>query len=98
MKKIVRETYAAGKTVGAICAAPMILGKMGLLEGKRATCFPGFEEYLKGAQVVKEYFVHDGNIVTGRGAGASLQFGFELLKTIDASLAEEIMRKMQYVL
>lgn len=98
VKRIVKKTFDEGKTVAAICAAPMVLGKMGLLEGRRATCFPGFEEYLKGAEVVKEFFVHDGNVITGRGAGAAFQFGFELLASIDREKAEEVKRTMQYVL
>lgn len=98
VKRIVKKTFDEGKTVAAICAAPMILGKMGILEGRRATCFPGFEEYLKGAEAVKEFVVHDGNVITGRGAGAAFRFGFELLASIDREKAEEVKRTMQYVL
>lgn len=62
--------------VCAICAAPSILGHMGILQGKKATCFPGFENELAGAQVCQsELAVTDGKIVTGKGAGAAIEFG-----------------------
>lgn len=60
----------------AICAAPSILGHMGLLKGKKATCFPGFEQELDGAEVQQDKLaVTDGKIVTGKGAGAAIEFG-----------------------
>lgn len=58
----------------AICAAPSILGHMGYLQGKRAVCFPGFEEQLLGAQVLPESVCEDGNIITGKGAGVAIAF------------------------
>ena len=68
-----------GVRIAAICAAPYILGRLGLLEGKKAVCYPGFEDELRGATVVKDAaVVTDGLITTGRGAGAALDFGFEL--------------------
>ena len=63
------------KLIAAICAAPMILGDLGLLSGKRATCFPGFEENLLGAEICDEFVVCDRNFITGKGAGAALMFG-----------------------
>ena len=65
----------------AICAAPMILGKRGLLKGKNATCFPGFEEYLDGATVGGRV-VRDGNIITAIGMGAAMEFGLEIVAAI----------------
>ncbi len=62
----------------AICAAPMILGKRGILRGKNATCFPGFEEYLDGATVGGRV-VKDGNVITAIGMGAALEFGIEIV-------------------
>lgn len=63
----------------AICAAPSILGHMGILKGKKAICFPGFEQELDGAEVVKsELAVTDGKIVTGKGAGAAIEFGLQI--------------------
>ena len=65
--------------IGAICAAPSILGHKGLLNGKKATCFPGFEKDLLGAIVTNASVVSDDNIITAKGAGVALDFGFELL-------------------
>lgn len=96
VKEIIMNAYKAGKTVAAICAAPMVLGKMGILKGRRATCFPGFEEYLEGAAVVREHSVKDGNVVTSSGAGAAFHFGFMLLGTIDEEKAKEVRKSMQY--
>lgn len=79
--KIVRDSADAGKYLAAICAAPMILGKRGLLNGKRATCYPGFEEYLEGATVGGRVQV-DGNIITACGMGAALEFALALVKLL----------------
>lgn len=65
--------------VCAICAAPMILGKLGILEGKKATCFPGFESDLEGASVTGKHVTVDGKIVTGKGAGCALEFGLAIV-------------------
>ncbi len=66
--------------VAAICAAPSILGHAGYLKGRKATCFPGFEDDLHGADMSDESFVWDGNILTAKGAGVALDFAFELVK------------------
>ena len=67
--------YANGKYVCAICAPPSILGKKGLLEGKEAICFPGFEEYLYGASVSDKSVCVDGKIITAKACGVALKFG-----------------------
>ncbi|MEE1155447.1 MAG: DJ-1 family glyoxalase III [Acutalibacteraceae bacterium] len=66
--------------LGAICAAPSVLGKMGVLKNKKATCFPGFEEFLTDAVVTKDFAVTDGKIVTGKGMGATIPFALQLLE------------------
>ncbi len=71
-----------GKIVGAICAAPFVLGKRGYLCGKRATCFPGFEAELLGATVTKARTERDGNIITAIGMGAAMEFGLMLVAAI----------------
>lgn len=71
-----------GRIIGAICAAPFILGKKGLLKDKNATCFPGFEEYLEGAKVSGVGVVTDGTITTARGAGVAWEFGAEIAASI----------------
>lgn len=80
---------ANNKLIGAICAAPSILGHKGLLEGKKAVCFPGFEEQLQGADVLQIGVVADGNIITGCAAGVALEFGFELVKYISGEAVAE---------
>lgn len=83
--------------IAAICASPSILGKKGLLNGKKATCFPGFEQYLSGAKVVGDKAVVDGNIITAKGAGAASDFGFLIVKTLKGSkTASELKGVMQY--
>lgn len=83
-KEIVRH-HNEGKLVAAICAAPLVLGGLGLLKGKRATCYPGFEQYLTGATVVKDATVTDGNIITGRGPGLVFDFGLAILSYLHSS-------------
>ena len=76
----------------AICAAPMVLGKRGYLDGKRAICFPGFEEHLLGATVAKERVVTDGNVITAAGMGVALDFGFAL---VSALKGEEVASRLR---
>lgn len=68
--------------IAAICAAPMVLGKLGLLKGRKATCYPGFEQYLEGAECINELVVKDGNIITGLGPGAAMPFALALVKEL----------------
>ena len=69
--------------IAAICAAPMILGKRGLLNGKNAVCYPGFEEYLKGANIpFDKNVVLDGKIITARGMGVATDFGLALTEIL----------------
>jgi len=70
-----KEAYMA-----AICAAPLVLGRRGYLQGKKAVCYPGFEEELAGAEVMEDAVVCDGNIVTGCGMGAAAVFGAALIR------------------
>ena len=83
--------------LSAICAAPLILGHKNILNGKKATCFTGFETELYGADVLDEPVVSDGNIITAFGAGAAFDFGFELLKYLkDIESSENIKKQMRY--
>ena len=87
----------AGKKIGAICAAPLVLGSLGLLEGKRATCYPGFEKYMTGAQYTRELFTVDGNIITGEGPAAALPYAYEILSMfVGKEKTEEIKEGMMY--
>ena len=82
VQKAVDNAENIGALICAICAAPSILGHKGLLNGKEATCFPGFEEALEGAELSESYVVRDGNIITARGAGVCIEFGLEIVKAI----------------
>lgn len=74
----VNKAYQNDLFVCAICAAPMILGRLGIVSGRKATCFPGFEDELKGAEVTGEKVVVDGKVITAKGAGCALDFGFAI--------------------
>ena len=83
---LVREKcldFAKDRMVGAICAAPTVLGSIGLLKGRRATCYPGCEPELEGAQTVPETVVVDGNIITGRSPGAAYAFALEIIRQLE---------------
>lgn len=68
--------------IGAICAAPSVLGHMGLLQNKKAVCYPSFENELKGAVPCDAFVCRDGNIITAKGMGVSVDFALELLSAI----------------
>ncbi len=85
------------KIIGAICAAPFILGIKGLLNGKKATCFPGFENELIGANVVEDGVVTDGNFVTAKGAGVAWEFGAAIAElTSGKEKSDSILRGIQW--
>ena len=92
-----KQFHEAGKAVAAICAAPMVLGENGILEGKKAVCYPGFEANLKGATVLKEEAVTDGNVITSRGLGTAIEFAGEIITYfLDAKKAQEIKESVIY--
>ncbi len=96
VQKAIDWAIENGKLVCAICAAPSILGHKKLLNGKKATCFPGFEEELFGADVVKEYVVKDGNIITAKGMGSAIEFGLQIAEILAGSLeAKKIRASLQ---
>lgn len=74
LNELILGHAAQGGLVAAICAAPMVLGKLGLLAGKKATCYPGFEEHLQGATHTTGMVAEDGNTITGRGPAAAIDF------------------------
>lgn len=79
----------------AICAAPSILGELGILRGKSAVCYPGYETSLLGADVKFDSVVHDGKVVTARGPGTSIQFALRLVEVLKGSeLSEKIRSDM----
>ena len=91
--------YAAENDIyiGSICAAPSVIGELGLLKDKKATCFPGFEKYLAGAVVTGDKVVTDGKFITAKGAGAAAEFAFALAElACGKEKAAEIKNAMQY--
>ena len=94
---LLKEKLAAGKRIAAICAAPMVFGHLGLLEGKQAVIYPGMEAELVGATPVDVPAVTDGAITMGRGPGASFDFALELIRVLDGEeKAEEIRAQVVY--
>lgn len=90
--KAVNYCFERGLAVGAICAAPSVLGHMGILKDKNATAFPGFEKDLFDAKVSEEYVVVDGNIVTAKGMGVSTEFALELLSVLKGKEVSDKVR------
>lgn len=96
VETLVRRTLEHGGRAAAICAAPSVLAQYGLLAGRRATCYPGFEGRCTGAQMVDADVVTDGQITTGRALGAAIPFALELVRLLTdeqtaARTAEEIV-------
>ncbi|MCL1983394.1 MAG: DJ-1/PfpI family protein [Clostridiales bacterium] len=79
LASVVKGFAENGKYLAAICAAPMVLGKLGILDGREATIYPGMEEHLAGARASADSVVVDGNIITSRGAGTALEFALALV-------------------
>lgn len=97
VRKLLRSYHAAKKYLAAICAAPAVLGENGLLVGRHATCYPGFEERLVGAEVMPDAVVMDGTIITSRGMGTAIPFGAALVSVLAGeAVAEELLRSIQY--
>lgn len=95
--ELIKEYADTEKFVSAICAAPSILGKMGLLNGRKATCYPSFEKYLDGAEYSTEKVVVDGNFITSRGAGTASDLGFKIVSLLKSTeLADKLKSGMIY--
>lgn len=93
VQKTIADFAKSGKLVAAICAAPSVLGEAGLLEGKKAVCYPSFEEKLLGAKVGYEPVAVDGNIITSRGLGTAIAFSLEIVKyLLDEETADKIAK------
>lgn len=89
--KLIRASYDAGKYVGAICAAPHVLGVAGIMEGAVATCFPGIE--IPGARRVEERVVHHGKIITSQGPGTAIDFALDLVAVLTSQENAREVRK-----
>jgi 4-methyl-5(b-hydroxyethyl)-thiazole monophosphate biosynthesis len=98
-KQLVRQ-YEQNRLVAAICAAPLVLGGLGLLKGKKATCYPGIEPQLTGAILTGVPAVADGNIITGKGPGLVFDFGLAILAALHGtetanSVADDLLYRYQ---
>ena len=82
----------SGKLICAICAAPSVLGHKGILKGKEAVCFPGFEDTLEGAEVSESFVCYDGNIITAKGAGVATQFGLKIVEALSGKESAKAIR------
>lgn len=97
VKDLVKNQLENGKRVAAICAAPWILGELGLTEGKKTTCYPGFEEKLTGAITTPEKVVTDGLITTSKAAGTAMDFAFEIIKVLkNAETADKVKNSIYF--
>lgn len=91
VKEALLQQYREGRIVAAICAAPMVLGGLGLLKGRNATCYPGFEPKLIGANVTSEIVEVSENVITGKGPGLVIDFGLALVAALKGdAVAEEV--------
>ena len=85
--------------IPAICAAPSVLGELGLLKGRTATCYPGYEDRLHGVSYTLQGVITDGNITTGRGLGYALDLGLELVRLLQGTQqSAKIKKSIQYAL
>ena len=91
LRKAILKHNEEGKKLGAICAAPMVFGSLNLLNNRKATCYPGFEKRLTGAEYTGELCTIDGNITTGKGPAAAFIYGFTLLEQLTSiAIAKEV--------
>ena len=97
LKAKIRDFADKGKKLSAICAAPTIYGRMGLLQGKKACCYPGREKDLLGADAQTVSVVKDGNFITSRGMGTAIDFGLAIIEEyLGAEAAADMAEKIVY--
>lgn len=90
-----RAFHEKDMKLAAICAAPLVLGNLNILQGKEAVCYPGFEPELKGAKISYVPAIKSGNVLTGRGVGAALNFSLELVEELKGKeLADNLAEAM----
>lgn len=98
VKEQIIHTVEAGKWVAAICVAPTILGRLGILKGKKATCYPGYEEALQGAYISDhDNTIVDDMIITSRGPGLALDFALTIVKVLKGEQVANIIRQKMII-
>lgn len=93
VRAAIMKQAEAGKKYGAICAAPLVLGGLGLLKGKKATCYPGFEDQMTGAEYTADVYTIDGNVITGCGPSATLPYAYAILEMLGEKEKADALRE-----
>ncbi len=93
----IKKFHEEKKGIAAICAAPSILGRLGILKGKKATCYPGFEKYLEGCTIETQKVVISNHIITAQAVGAAMEFGLAILETLQGKKVKDKIKKAMYV-
>lgn len=97
LAEMLMEQNNKGKWIAAICAAPYVLGELGILNGKEATCYPGYEDKLLGSTCLKQSVVVSQNIITANGPGAAVLFAFKIVELLkDKRIAELLSSQMMF--
>ncbi|WP_022850561.1 DJ-1 family glyoxalase III [Limisalsivibrio acetivorans] len=97
VRDLLQRFYDADQLVCAICAAPFILADMGILDGKRATCYPAYAERLVNAKYLEDPVVEDGNVITSRGPATAPDFGFKIAeRMVDRRMSDTLKKAMLY--
>ncbi|MCI5869271.1 MAG: DJ-1/PfpI family protein [Dorea sp.] len=97
LRKVLCDFAEEGKYIGAICAAPTVLDDLGLLQGRRATCYPGVEKQIQGASLTHTPVMRDENIITGQGVGTAIDFALKLIEVlVGDDKAKEIAESIVY--
>jgi len=95
LNELLLHQFERNKNLAAICAAPSVFGNLGILSGKEATCYPGFEEKLVGAEISGQTVVKSENIITAKGPGVAIQFALKIVETLKGSeVAHEIAKQL----
>ena len=90
---MIKSFNEKGRSLAAICAAPMVFAGCGILSGKKAVIYPGMEEYLGDAEVSDKRVQTDGNIITSQGPGTAMEFALEIIRTVKDSAASDEIKK-----
>ena len=97
VNEIIKSFAREGRLVAAVCAAPSVLGQAGLLQGRKATCYPGYEDKLTGAEVIYDEVAEAGNIITSRGMGTTIAFALRITAYLAGEeKAQELAEKIIY--
>ena len=97
LRELILKYDSEGKRLAAICAAPSVFGKMGLLKGRKAACYPGMEDLLLGAAAVTDKAVTDGHYTTSRGLGTAIEFSLELISLLEGpEMAKNVAKSVVF--